>query len=60
MSNTPNKETICNKMLLSLLGSETLIELWWLSPNKAFDGRTPENVFKEDPNSVIEYIYQFY
>lgn len=59
MLNTLNKEKHCNEILMSLLGSEATIEVWWLSPNKGFNGKAPKDVFKEDPDTVIKYLYQF-
>lgn len=31
-------------MLMALLGSKDLVELWWKSPNKAFDNKHPSDV----------------
>jgi hypothetical protein len=45
-----------NIILLSLLGSDELVNKWWSSPNKHWDMRTPEEVFEEDTNSVIDYL----
>lgn len=59
MSNIANKEKFCHEMLLGLLGSEKLIEAWWNSPNKGFEGKAPKDVFKENPDTVIKYLYQF-
>lgn len=41
---------------MSLLGSDELVNKWWISPNKHWDMRTPEEVFEEDTNSVIDYL----
>lgn len=45
-----------NIILFSLLGSDELVNKWWTSPNKHWDMRTPEEVFEEDTNSVIDYL----
>lgn len=35
-----------NPVLMALVGSEELCEKWWLSPNKAFDNKTPQQVLE--------------
>lgn len=45
-----------DKFLFALLGSDKLVEAWWASPNKAFELKTPEEVFDLDPDKVINYI----
>ena len=49
----------CNldKLLLEMLGSQELVERWWASPNKAFDGDIPDDIFHSDRRGeVIAYI----
>jgi hypothetical protein len=49
-----------DKVLLSLVGTSDLIEVWWNSPNKAFNMSNPWEVYNSaDRLSVINYI-QFY
>lgn len=43
-------------MLMSLLGSDQLVQRWWASPNRAFDYQTHKQVFDTDPNRVVQYI----
>jgi hypothetical protein len=45
-----------NKLLMPLLGKESLVERWWVSKNKAFDMKTPLEMFAEDANRVDQYI----
>lgn len=45
-----------NKALNYLLGSSELKEKWWASRNKAFDMKTPTEVYNTDPSRVSEYI----
>jgi len=45
-----------NIILLSLLGSNELVDKWWLSPNKHWNMRTPDEVLADDSKSVINYI----
>ena len=51
-----------NIKLFSLLGSPELVHKWWFSPNKAFDNRTPKEVFvndKDGPEKIENYINFF-
>lgn len=46
-----------DNILLGLLGSRELVERWWATPNKAFDGDIPDDIFHSDRrNEVINYI----
>ena len=47
----------CNALLFAMIGNKELVEVWWLSSNLAFGGKTPESVFLYDPNSVLRYIW---
>lgn len=49
----------CNALLTALVG-KTLVDNWWKSPNKAFDGATPAEVFEVDPGLVLSYLMKFY
>lgn len=42
-------------LLIALIGKE-LAPKWWASPNRAFDGEKPEDVWKLDPESVYQYL----
>jgi hypothetical protein len=44
--------------LLALLGSETLIILWWKGQNKVFSYKTPEEMLDINPDSVVQYIHK--
>lgn len=40
-----------------MLGSEELVQQWWATPNKAFDGEIPDDLFHSDRRGeVIGYI----
>jgi hypothetical protein len=41
-----------------MLGDSKLVERWWNSPNKYFDGKFPIDVFVTQPDSVRDYIMQ--
>ena len=45
-----------DKLLMALLGKEALVEKWWVSKNKAFDMKTPLEMYAEDPNRVDKYL----
>lgn len=45
----------CETMILSMLGAEVAPK-WWKSPNKAFDGKTPDEMFANDPERVYSYV----
>ena len=48
-----------NQYLLALLGSVGLVDQWWYGGNKAFDGRTPIDVYhsgEEGRIKVADYI----
>jgi hypothetical protein len=51
-----------HRQLLALLGSQTLVEQWWRSPNRAFDMSSPAEVWYQNsqgPERVRKYIAQF-
>jgi hypothetical protein len=48
-----NIESRCNMMLFGLLGSHELVEKWWRSPNKAFEGRMPSELFEGDEAMMV-------
>ena len=45
----------CESMILSMVGKD-YANTWWNSPNKAFQGKTPNEVFDTDPEQVYDYI----
>lgn len=48
----------CDLILASLFpNQQDLIEKWWTSPNKAFGDVTPEQIFAEDEQVVVKYLY---
>ena len=42
-------------LLTAMLGSK-LVDAWWNSPNKAFDGKTPHDVWITDYAKVYSYV----
>ena len=54
--------TTLNEMLYDLLGRAELIDQWWESSNKAFDGKTPNEVYwsgEEGRQQVANYILTY-
>lgn len=45
-----------NKMLLKGLGKQSYVDLWWSTSNKAFDNKTPNEVFSKNPDAVANYV----
>lgn len=52
-----NEKETCDRLLASMLGSWELVDKWWDSPNKAFDGKHPIDVFTTDSKLVINYLF---
>lgn len=49
-----------NRLLFAMLGRAELVDQWWQSPNKAFEGKTPDEVYlsgEEGRNKVANYIH---
>jgi hypothetical protein len=45
----------CEFLLITLVGRK-LAKQWWQSPNKAFEGKTPEERWEENPEDVYDYL----
>ena len=45
---------------MPLLGNQRLVNLWWDTPNHAFDMKTPADVWEYDRKQVFEYIRRQY
>lgn len=44
----------CDKLLAAMLGYDAILcSAWWKSENKAFDGKTPQEVFDGDGASEV-------
>ena len=55
----PIKKSRLDGLLFAILGSQTLVERWWHSPNKAFGEAHPIDVFVLQPERVRDYIFSF-
>jgi hypothetical protein len=47
-------------LLQALLGRPELVIRWWQSPNQHWQLRTPQEVFRDDPQQVYNYLLNFY
>ena len=47
----------CETLVFALVGN--LYDTWWSSPNKAFDGKTPDVMFEESPTTVYNYLMKY-
>lgn len=45
----------CEALVTAMVGKE-LTEKWWNSPNKAFGGDTPEQIYSVAPSAVYAYL----
>jgi len=46
---------IADQLVTSMVGPNQ-IAIWWASPNRAFDGRTPEDQWSEGSDRVVNYL----
>ena len=52
-----------NRILFGLLGRVELVDNWWHSSNKAFNGKTPNEIYhsgEQGKQDVASYILKFY
>ena len=54
-----NTKQDLNTCLFAMLGSDELVNKWWESPNLAFEGKTPLEVFEMDRQDVIDYVLSY-
>lgn len=51
-----DKKRKLNIILFAMLGSDDLVNRWWESPNLAFENKTPNQMYDEDEQQVIDYV----
>lgn len=53
------KTNVIDAHLFALLGSHYLVEDWWKSKNKAFEMKTPLEVWEEEggPKRIQDYVF---
>jgi len=49
---------VINRHLQSMLGRSELVDAWWNSENKAFDGKTPDEVYQTGAEGRLR-VYQY-
>ena len=47
-----------NRYLYAMMGSPQLVDGWWDSPNKAFDMKTPDEIYQVDAEGRKR-VYQY-
>ena len=45
-----------DQVLKAMLGPDELVQRWWTVPNRAFNDRTPLDVFDSNPDAVVSYV----
>ena len=46
-----------NEILKALLGNDELVQRWWSSPNRAFDGEIPDDLWNTSDGRKQVYTY---
>jgi uncharacterized protein (DUF2384 family) len=46
-----------HRILKALLGSDELVQQWWASPNRAFDGEIPDDLWTTNSGQNRVYSY---
>jgi hypothetical protein len=49
---------MCDVLVIALVGKKHSKD-WWNSPNKAFDNKTPEEMWTVEPYRVYEYLMHY-
>lgn len=50
-----NMRARCEALITAMVGKD-LVPKWWNSPNKAFAGDTPEQIYSVAPSAVYAYL----
>lgn len=48
-----------NVCLFAMLGNDDLVNSWWESPNLAFENKTPNEMYEENEQQVIDYVLSY-
>ena len=56
----PNQDPVllrkrCEALIIAMVG-KVLARQWWNNPNRAFDGKTPEQMYSVEPTKVYAYL----
>jgi hypothetical protein len=58
MLSKPILRQMCEVLVTSLVGKKHT-HAWWNGRNKAFDNKTPEEMWTEEPYRVYEYLMHY-
>lgn len=53
---------VIDTWLYSMLGSDALVARWWTSPNRAFNGLTPQELYDRNElgkHTVTSYVFEY-
>lgn len=59
MNEVPPSQERLSRILMSMMGDTSLVNRWWNTPNKFWNGETPYTVFQRDPINVRNYIWSY-
>lgn len=45
--------------LFALVGSDQLVQQWWMTPNRNWQGREPQEIWARNPDEVVTYVMKF-
>ena len=60
MTNMHSELDEVNKLIIEMTGSIEQAKFWWNSPNTAFDGQTPTEMWLKNPEIVQTYVNQIF
>ena len=55
------QKLVIDSWLYSMLGNDELVARWWNSPNRAFNGVTPQELYDRDllgKQTVTSYVFE--
>lgn len=55
------QKLVIDNWLYSMLGSDELVARWWNSPNRSFNGQTPQELYDRDllgKQTVTGYVFE--
>jgi len=48
-----------NQHLFAIVGSHQLVRQWWMTPNRNWRGREPQEIWERNPDEVIDYVMRY-
>lgn len=58
MTDNEKMRARCEALITAMVGAD-LVAKWWSSPNKAFGGDTPEQLYSVAPSAVYAYLIKY-